>query len=265
MSFACGTYSVMAEGPDGQQVALPLRCRQWDCPTCGPRQRKRLIARFVAGNPDALLTLTCNPEPYENREAAFRGLSVALNHLFKRIRRRYPHNTVQYALVWETTKKGWPHAHILLRAPFIPHAWLSQIWKDLVGAKVVDIRGVTSGKQVARYVAKYITKAPECPPGMKRYRTSRQYSPTQSPTRMRDLMELTPFLLTPQTVSQIDAAWRRAGLHTTTWLNFILIGYAGPRPPPGRDLDLDNPFLPLEVPAGLHTDAPVSYDTQPLP
>lgn len=122
-----------------------------------------------------LLTLTCNPARHPDVNEAFSRTSLAVNQLFKRIRRRWPDAAVEYFLVWERTKKGWPHAHLLLRAPYIPQAWLSIVWEELTGARVVDIRTVHSPADVVSYIAKYLSKDPQAPGNMKRYRCSRLF------------------------------------------------------------------------------------------
>ena len=122
-----------------------------------------------------LLTLTCNPARYASRDEAFLRTSLAVNQLFKRIRRRWPDARIEYFLVWERTKKGWPHIHLLLRAPFIPQGWLSHAWNELTGAPIVDIRALHSPVQIVSYISKYLAKDPQAPHGMKRYRASRRF------------------------------------------------------------------------------------------
>lgn len=102
-------------------------------------------------------------------------MSASVNYLFKRIRRKWPSRDTQYFLVWELTKAGWPHAHLLLRAPYIPQKWLARNWQDLTGAPIVDIRAIRHADHVAHYVAKYLAKDPQVPAGMKRYRHSRHF------------------------------------------------------------------------------------------
>lgn len=151
------------------------------------------MRRLVAGEPDSLLTLTSNPRMYDSKLSAFLDLTRKVNLLFKRLRRAYPKKRIEYGLVWETTKKGWPHAHILMRAPFIPKQAISQIWFELTGAWFIDIRHVQGAAHVAKYVAKYITKSPEVPPGSKRFRTSRQYSASAPGMRLREYLSCGPF------------------------------------------------------------------------
>ena len=123
----------------------------------------------------SLLTLTCDIKRWRSPDAAFSYMSAAVSLLVKRIRRRYPHAPFEYFIVWETTAKGWPHAHLLLRAPFIPQAWLSATWQQLTGAPIIDIRPIHDPQAVVSYVAKYLAKDPQVPHGMRRYRFSRGF------------------------------------------------------------------------------------------
>jgi hypothetical protein len=131
----------------------------------------------------------------------------------KRIRRQWPHYRFEYFIIWERTQKGWPHAHLLLRAPYIPQRYLSRVWHDLTGASIVDIRKVGDTAQVASYVAKYLAKDPRVPPGMKRYRFSKGFLasvdivPPHAPGRP------TNWQLTPAT-AQAYAQARSAGGYT---------------------------------------------------
>lgn len=102
-------------------------------------------------------------------------MSAAVNHLVKRIRRQWPRAPFEYFIIWERTAKGWPHAHLLIRAPYIPQKWLSSNWQALTQAPVVDIRAISDPLQVAAYIAKYLAKDPYVPRGMKRYRMSRNF------------------------------------------------------------------------------------------
>jgi len=170
---------------------FPAFCRRWSCPQCRPWLRKRLRKRLLAGNPTALLTLTCNPTEWPDPTTAIRGLSTSVNRLFKRLRRRFPAGHIQYALVWEWTKAGWPHAHLLIRAPFIPQALVSNLWAELTGSPIVDIRAVKSRAQVANYVTKYLSKDLVDVPFLKRFRTSRLYSAPPPRGILRDMLSLT--------------------------------------------------------------------------
>lgn len=137
--------------------------------------KRKLVYRLRDQKVHSLLTLTSNPKYHNSPEAAFRSMSVAVNRLWKRLRRAYPDAELEYFLVWERTKAGWPHAHLLIRAPFIPQAALSSIWAELTGAPIVDIRQIHQASQAIAYIAKYLAKDPQAPDGMKKYRCSRRF------------------------------------------------------------------------------------------
>lgn len=182
MPTTCGAWSAVTTLEDGSILAHPLRCRSWNCPTCRTLNKRRLHARLPFTTPHSFLTLTCNPSAHPDPTTAFRSMSSAVNTLFKRIRRRYPSAVVEYFLIWERTKNGWPHAHLLLNAPYIPQPWLSSTWHELTGAPIVDIRAIHDATHLVSYLAKYLAKDPQAPPGMKRYRHSRGFFPAATTT-----------------------------------------------------------------------------------
>jgi len=137
---------------------------------------RRKISRALTDTPvTAFLTLTCSRRAHPDPDQAFLTLSEAVNKLFKRIRRYRPAAQTEFFLVWERTKAGWPHAHVLLRAPFLPQQWLSDQWRGLVSSPIIDIRAVSDARAAASYIAKYLSKDPQAPAGMKRYRSSRSF------------------------------------------------------------------------------------------
>ncbi len=77
--------------------------------------------------------------------------------------------------MFEATKRGEPHLHILCRVKWIDQRWLSQQMRGLTGAPIVDIRQVKSQSQVAHYIAKYIGKEPHRFATCKRYWCTRSY------------------------------------------------------------------------------------------
>jgi len=188
--YTCKSRTIVGYNAEARPAVFPLYCRRWDCQDCGPRLVKKARKRLVAGNPTSFLTLTSRFGSHPTNAAAFRDLSLCINRLFKRLRRAYPRQTIEYALVWEKTRKGWPHAHVLLRAPFIPHALISRHWRELTGAYVVDIRRVQSSQQAASYVSKYLTKSLDRPYRMKRYRCSRLYAAAPETLKLRDYLSI---------------------------------------------------------------------------
>jgi len=170
----CTEWTIVKDTGDVRR-ARPLYCRSWSCEVCQPRRRSQLMAKASAGLPTRFLTLTVNPSTGESPYDRLRALSAAWNVLVKRIRRANPGKQVEYLAIVEETKRGEPHLHILLRSPFIAQKFISDAMEGLIGAPIVDIRKIRSMKEVVRYVAKYVTKAPAQFGTAKRYWCSTGY------------------------------------------------------------------------------------------
>jgi len=128
------------------------------------------------GQPTTFITLTVNPRHGQDRVERARELSNAWKIVVKRARRKFTKAPLEYLAVFEETKKGEPHLHILCRAPFIPQRWLSAAMDELIHAPVVDIRKVHGTREAARYVAKYVGKGPKAFAELKRYWQSKGYN-----------------------------------------------------------------------------------------
>lgn len=153
----CGRGSVVGISPDLRQVILiPVRCKAWDCPVCGPKRTRQVAAKIAAALPNKFITLTLKPRNGQSLESMFHEVKDAFTKLVKRIRREF--GRFEYALVWELTKHGVPHAHIAAQSDYIPQKWLSRNWRELIASPVVDIRAVKRPGQIARYVSKYLIK-----------------------------------------------------------------------------------------------------------
>lgn len=174
MPSYCGQWTRVGQ-VDQETLVVPLRCRSWACPVCGPRNKRRLLRRMISSPATTLITLTCSRRTYTSSDDAYRALSAAVPNLVKRIHRRFPSAPFQYLLVWERTKAGWPHAHLLCRTSYLPQRWLSRQWAELAGSPVVDIRRLSNARGASRYVSKYLSKDPFVPSPMKRYRASRAF------------------------------------------------------------------------------------------
>lgn len=156
--------------------AVTLRCRSWACPLCLPLRKRQLVRDACDGLPDRLLTLTTRrvegADP--DQEALRQGRCFA--RLVKAIRKAHPGKEVAYFAVREATKAGWPHLHVLLRAPYLDWNWLRATWLQISGSPGVDIRKIYDPTKAARYVAKYIGKSPHQFGTAKRYWSSRGWS-----------------------------------------------------------------------------------------
>lgn len=129
----------------------------------------------------------------------------------KRAKKQYGYKNIPYLCVFEATKKGEPHLHILARVAWISQKWLSKQMQDINGAPVCDIRKVRSEGHVARYLAKYIGKEPH------RFGTCKRYWYTKG----WDLDPYEPipwagewskfWTIEPETIDELRVKWRREG------------------------------------------------------
>lgn len=171
----CGGRSLVKLMSDGG-VAVTLRCRAWTCPDCAPLRKNQLIDLAKSGRPDRFVTLTSNPRVGVSPADRAARLARAWRVVLARARRQWPGRRWEYLAVFEATKRGEPHLHVLVRGPFLPQRWLSEQMRDVAEAPIVDIRQVKSVRQAAAYVAKYIGKAPHRFATCKRYWHTRGWS-----------------------------------------------------------------------------------------
>lgn len=137
-------------------------------------RRAQVVDLAKSGNATTFITLTCNPAIGYSPAGRARSLVEAWRQIVKRACKRFGIKHIAYLCVFEATKRGEPHLHILARVKYIPQPWLSAQLKDLTGAGVVDIREVKSARMVANYMAKYVGKEPH------RFATCKRYWCTQS-------------------------------------------------------------------------------------
>lgn len=170
----CTEYTLVKQ--DGQQItAVPLYCNRWSCEICQPRRQAQLKFLARAGKPNTFMTLTVNPKWRDNPTERAQALRDAFQKLVKRIKRKYGYKRLPYLAVFERTKRGEPHLHILLRCKWIDQRWLSRQMAEMINAPIVDIRRVWNTQHAATYISKYIGKDPVAFTGCKRYWKSRDY------------------------------------------------------------------------------------------
>ena len=195
MTSFCGLYTGCSEEhATGQIHAARLYCKSWNCEHCGPIRRKQLQAQAAAGSPTTLITLTSPFNQYETPDEAARAIVHAWRMTLQQGQREGRFPRIQYIAVFEETKKGWPHLHILARAPFIEQRWLSRTMHDHGAGEIVDIRRVYNARHAARYVGKYVSKAPHRYEGCKRYWRTLAYDLNPRETVRIDPTEKTGWL-----------------------------------------------------------------------
>lgn len=197
------------------------------------------MALAASGQPTRFLTLTINPIEGRNPAHRLRLLSHAWRVIVQRLRRRYPRSNIDYLAIVEETKLHEPHLHILLRSPYIAQSLLSDWMGEIVNSPIVDIRLIRNQREVVRYVAKYITKAPAQFGTAKRYWSSRTYEidKTHKPERNKD--RLYPWLIARVPMSAIVQEWLDRGYRVYRESDDQLMAMAGRDPP-------RQPFRPSE-------------------
>ncbi len=181
----CGGWSIVKHETHGSR-AITLWCRAWSCPDCMPFRLAALKRMATNGHPTTFLTLTVNPATGQSVDDRARKLVDAMRLMIKRARRKFKKSPIEYMAVFEETKRGEPHLHMLMRAPFVPQKWISETMDELISAPIVDIRQVKSARSVAKYVAKYVAKGPKAFAQLKRYWATKGYDQER---RERDEVE----------------------------------------------------------------------------
>lgn len=156
-------------------VAEPLYCKRWSCEICAPKRQNQLRAIAKSGHPTTFLTLTVNPAVGTSPHDRAQRLVKAWRNIRQELKRSGRAAHVAFIAVFEKTKRGEPHLHILARMPFVQQSWISAYMKKYMDAPIVDIRAIRSAKMVAAYVAKYISKDTAAFEKCKRYWQSRDY------------------------------------------------------------------------------------------
>ena len=225
----CGETSLVKhQGP--LRTVTSLRCRSWKCPDCVDGRRRRLIAELLGGQPGVMLTLTHKPQPGQSVEEAAAALSHAWRLLRLRAMRHYNLTKLPFMAVFEATKLGRPHLHILLRVKWLDQQWLSTQMDDIIQSPVVHIRRLDSKGRAAAYVAKYCGKSPHQFAKCKRYWKSQDYEQRPKDSRLKHCWWLdTERLNIP--IAKLFHAYCKDAPHY--WLSpFRFVVWSGAGPPP---------------------------------
>ena len=186
----CGEPSLVNR-EDRIGTAVPLRCRCWTCAECAPNRRREFKALARSGRPTTLLTLTAGPGAGATQAQAAQTLVKSFRQIRRDIVDRKGLKRPPFLAVFEATQKGRPHLHILLRLDYVSQAWFSARMDRLARSPIVDIRRVHNHRGAARYMAKYLAKAPRRFKGCKRYWCSRDWrlDPDEYDTPIMDRAE----------------------------------------------------------------------------
>jgi hypothetical protein len=170
----CTDRTIVNEGP-AEGTYATLKCKRWSCPECKMLNRRKVIERARDGNPNIFMTLTWNASRKETPDEAARVMKNAWVVLRRRMEKAFGLKKVPFIVVFERTKNGYPHMHMLLRSRYIKQQWLSEQMADLIDAPIVDIRAIKDRKHAFFYVTKYLGKDLAAFKGCKRWWRSHNY------------------------------------------------------------------------------------------
>lgn len=173
-TMLCTDMTLLRTDPSGT-TAEPLRCKRWQCEHCRPKRLHQLKTLCGAGRPDMFITLTANPKHGESPEHRAQQLVEAWRRCRRAAIKRFSLERLPFIAVFEKTKHGEPHLHILCRSKYIPQQWISRFMDEAIGAPVVDIRRIRGKRMAVNYVTKYVGKQPHHFEGLKRYWRSQDY------------------------------------------------------------------------------------------
>lgn len=153
----------------------PLKCKCWHCDQCRPGRTRRLVEEAKRGVPTLFITLTSRRRASLTPSQAAQALVAAWRQVRRRYIAEHGKGSLPFLAVFEATKKGWPHIHIVARCKWLNQKWLSKQMAALHDSPVVDVRRVHGLSKVAAYISKYISKNPHRFTGVKRYWRSLDY------------------------------------------------------------------------------------------
>lgn len=208
---------------------IPLRCRCWTCEECAPLRQAQLVQEGLSGQPNIFITLTSRYIAGGSPDAAARRLAWAWRIIRAEFLRAHGKNSLPFLCVFEKTKQGWPHLHIIGRCQWIDQAWLSKRMGRLTGSPITYVERPPGQYKVAFYISKYLAKNPHRFIGTKRYWRSQDYL---DPTRAT----LNSFIPIPDTWVIVREHWKvlasryeRRGV-SVTWSRGEAIMHQGPPP-----------------------------------
>jgi hypothetical protein len=184
-------------------------------------RRRELIRLGLSGNPDTFITLTVNPDRFAGPDERAQRLKDAWSAVRRKACKVYGYTAIPFLAVFEKTKRGEPHLHILARCEWIDQAWLSEQMNTRIGAPIVDIRRINSRKKAAGYVAKYAGKNPERFQGTKRYWRSQDWEVSPHPEAEDEDQPKGDWYIVPErfgnylamvTAQGMTYEWRRHGV-----------------------------------------------------
>jgi len=153
-----------------------LKCKRWKCEICNPDNRWKVMCKARDGLPNLFLTLTVSDKGYEDENAQARDMKRGLVLLRRRIEAHWGIKNIPFIVVFERHKRGQPHMHLLLRAPYLHQKVLLGMWRDIMGSGGVNTKFVKNKEKILFYITKYIGKDLAHFEGCKRWWRSQNFN-----------------------------------------------------------------------------------------
>lgn len=211
----CPRSTAVASG-QGYMIAATIFCRSWGCPVCAERRTAQLIAQAISGQATRFITLTSLRRPGLTPFEAAQKLVHAWQVATKRWKRLRPGNACEYLAVFEATKTGWPHLHILWRGPWLSQKWLSKTMDELANSPIVWIERIDDTGKAARYCAKYCGKEPGKFGTCKRYWSTKGWNLTPEDEDQKAFWEAQRYEQSEQPLKYYVEQWHiglKANIH----------------------------------------------------
>jgi len=153
----CNPGWVLRGRKGNHSVYISMRCKRWTCSYCGPRKlhslRIQCEKEALRLKLDKMMSLTLRP-------GMVGGYDLIKKYWAKfraRLKKKYPEANYQFMAFVEPQKRGAAHLHILHNL-FIPQAWISRVWEECGGGRIVDVRRQDI-HHASFYLTKYLTKS----------------------------------------------------------------------------------------------------------
>jgi hypothetical protein len=142
----------------GTGQAIPKLCGKWSCRFCGPRNVRRLAARFrrEARKYNRFITLTLDGEGSPTRKN-LRRMAAGWRKLYYTLKRDY--GLTDYTWVHEQgSKHGRLNKHLVVNSQDVAQLKLSRLALRAGLGRVIDIRKIKGKLGMRSYLTKYLVK-----------------------------------------------------------------------------------------------------------
>lgn len=210
-----------------------LRCRSWQCQECAEERARQLKALAHSGAPNTFLTLTSRRRPGITPAHAAKQLAWCWRVIRLRLMRQAKTKHLPFIAVFEATKLGWPHLHILLRSRWIDQKQLSEWMAELHDSPIVYIERIDNRARLNAYVAKYAGKAAHKFGTTKRYWTSQDWRLEKAKPDKKPVILGGGYERERTPIAKLVTAWQELGWRVqwlTRWRAHATVMPIGPGP-----------------------------------